>query len=54
MAGRVRAVPVAYLRNGRYPALATVVRDGPHLTANQTVQTVLDDLLGGIEARSSS
>jgi AcrR family transcriptional regulator len=38
---------------GRYPALATVVRDGPHLTADQTFQTGLDYLLDGIEARIS-
>jgi AcrR family transcriptional regulator len=36
---------------GRYPALATVVRDGPHLTADQTFQTGLDCLLDGIAAR---
>jgi AcrR family transcriptional regulator len=39
---------------GRYPALATVVRDGPHLTADQTFQTGLDYLLDGIEARISN
>jgi AcrR family transcriptional regulator len=38
---------------GRYPALATVVRDGPHLTADETFQTGLDYLLDGIEARIS-
>jgi AcrR family transcriptional regulator len=38
---------------GRYPALATVVRDGPHLTADQTFQAGLDYLLDGIEARIS-
>ena len=38
---------------GRYPALATFVRDGPHLTADQTFQTGLDYLLDGIEARIS-
>jgi AcrR family transcriptional regulator len=38
---------------GRYPALATVVRHGPHLTADQTFQTGLDYLLDGIEARIS-
>lgn len=39
---------------GRYPALATVVRDGPHLNADQTFRTGLDFLLDGIEARISS
>jgi AcrR family transcriptional regulator len=39
---------------GRFPALATVVRDGPHLSADQTFQTGLDFLLDGIEARISS
>jgi AcrR family transcriptional regulator len=39
---------------GRYPALATVVRDGPHLTADETFQTGLDYLLDGIEARISN
>jgi AcrR family transcriptional regulator len=38
---------------GRYPALATVIRDGPHLTADQTFQTGLDYLLDGIAARIS-
>jgi len=38
---------------GRHPALATLVRDGPHLTAEQTFQTGLDYLLDGIEARIS-
>ena len=38
---------------GRYPALATVVRDGAHLDANQTFRTGLDFLLDGIEARIS-
>ena len=38
---------------GRYPALATFVRDGPHLTADQNFQTGLDYLLDGIEARIS-
>ena len=38
---------------GRYPALATIVRDGPHLTADETFQTGLDYLLDGIEARIS-
>ena len=36
---------------GRYPALATVVRDGPHLSADETFQTGLEFLLDGIEAR---
>lgn len=35
---------------GRFPALATVVRDGAHLDADQTFQTGLDFLLDGIEA----
>jgi AcrR family transcriptional regulator len=39
---------------GRFPALATVVRDGPHLSADQTFRTGLDFLLDGIEARISS
>ncbi|MEV0530966.1 TetR/AcrR family transcriptional regulator [Kitasatospora sp. NPDC050463] len=39
---------------GRFPALATVVRDGPHLDADQTFRTGLDFLLDGIEARFSS
>jgi len=38
---------------GRFPALATVVRDGAHLDANQTFRTGLDFLLDGIEARIS-
>jgi AcrR family transcriptional regulator len=38
---------------GRYPALATVVRDGSHLTADQTFQAGLDYLLDGIEAHTS-
>jgi AcrR family transcriptional regulator len=44
-----------YLRRtfatGRFPALATFVRDGPHLDADQTFRTGLDFLLDGIEAR---
>ena len=36
---------------GRFPALATVVHDGPHLDADQTFWTGLDFLLDGIEAR---
>lgn len=35
---------------GRFPALATVVRDGAHLDADQTFQAGLDFLLDGIEA----
>jgi AcrR family transcriptional regulator len=38
---------------GRFPALARVVHDGPHLTADQTFQTGLDYLLDGIGARIS-
>ena len=36
---------------GRFPALARVVRDGPHLDPDQTFRTGLDYLLDGIEAR---
>ncbi|GAA2807566.1 TetR/AcrR family transcriptional regulator C-terminal domain-containing protein [Kitasatospora sp. CM 4170] len=36
---------------GRFPALARVVRDGPHLDADQTFRAGLDLLLDGIEAR---
>ncbi|MBP0449048.1 TetR/AcrR family transcriptional regulator [Kitasatospora sp. RG8] len=39
---------------GRFPALATVVRDGPHLDADRTFRTGLDFLLDGIEARISN
>jgi AcrR family transcriptional regulator len=39
---------------GRFPALATVVRDGAHLDADQTFRAGLDFLLDGIEARISS
>ncbi|MGW1678815.1 TetR/AcrR family transcriptional regulator [Saccharopolyspora sp. NPDC002376] len=39
---------------GRFPALATVVHDGPHLDADQTFRSGLDFLLDGIEARISS
>ncbi|GAA1405581.1 TetR/AcrR family transcriptional regulator C-terminal domain-containing protein [Kitasatospora putterlickiae] len=46
-----------YLRRafatGRYPALATVVHDGPHLDADETFRTGLGYLLDGIEARVS-
>ncbi|MBP2328016.1 AcrR family transcriptional regulator [Kibdelosporangium banguiense] len=38
---------------GRFPALARVVRDGPHLDAGQTFSIGLDFLLDGIEARIS-
>lgn len=38
---------------GRFPALATVVRDGAHLDANQTFQTGIDFLLDGIQAHIS-
>lgn len=39
---------------GRFPALASVVRDGAHLDADQTFRAGLDFLLDGIEARISS
>jgi AcrR family transcriptional regulator len=39
---------------GRFPALASVVRNGAHLDADQTFRTGLDFLLDGIEARISS
>ncbi|NUP49504.1 MAG: TetR family transcriptional regulator [Catenulispora sp.] len=38
---------------GRFPALATVVRDGPHLSADENFRTGLEFLLDGIEARIS-
>lgn len=38
---------------GRFPALATVIRDGAHLDANQTFRTGLEFLLDGIQARIS-
>ncbi|MEV5016327.1 TetR/AcrR family transcriptional regulator [Streptomyces sp. NPDC053780] len=38
---------------GRFPALATVVRDAAHLDADETFQIGLDFLLAGIEARIS-
>ncbi|NKQ54745.1 TetR family transcriptional regulator [Amycolatopsis sp. K13G38] len=38
---------------GRFPALATVVRDAAHLDADETFRTGLDCLLDGIEARIS-
>ncbi|WP_409491363.1 TetR/AcrR family transcriptional regulator [Amycolatopsis sp. cmx-11-12] len=39
--------------DGRYPALATVVRDAAHLDADQTFRIGLEYLLDGIEARIS-
>jgi AcrR family transcriptional regulator len=39
---------------GRFPALATVVRDGPHLSPDETFRIGLEFLLDGIEARISS
>ncbi|MGW5219117.1 TetR/AcrR family transcriptional regulator [Nocardia sp. NPDC004085] len=39
---------------GRYPALATVIRDAAHLDADQTFHTGLEFLLDGIEARIPS
>lgn len=38
---------------GRFPALATVVRDAAHHDADHTFRTGLDFLLDGIEARIS-
>jgi AcrR family transcriptional regulator len=38
---------------GRFPALETMVRDGPHLDADQTFRIGLDFLLDGIAARVS-
>lgn len=38
---------------GRFPALATVVRDAAHLDADQTFRLGLEFLLDGIEARLS-
>ncbi|MEV4425641.1 TetR/AcrR family transcriptional regulator [Streptomyces sp. R-07] len=38
---------------GRFPALATVVRDAAHLDADDTFRVGLDFLLDGIEARIS-
>ncbi|TNC23393.1 TetR/AcrR family transcriptional regulator [Amycolatopsis alkalitolerans] len=38
---------------GRFPALATVVRDAAHLDADQTFRIGLDFLLDGIDARIS-
>ncbi|MEV6839716.1 TetR/AcrR family transcriptional regulator C-terminal domain-containing protein [Streptomyces sp. NPDC051133] len=39
---------------GRFPALASVVRDGPHVDADQTFRSGLDFLLDGIAARISN
>ncbi|RSD11536.1 TetR/AcrR family transcriptional regulator [Amycolatopsis eburnea] len=41
------------LATGRYPALATVIRDAAHLDADETFRRGLDFLLDGIEARLS-
>ncbi|CAM5731382.1 TetR/AcrR family transcriptional regulator OS=Streptomyces alboniger OX=132473 GN=CP975_15460 PE=4 SV=1 [Streptomyces alboniger] len=41
------------LATGRFPALATVVRDAAHLDADRTFRIGLDFLLDGIEARIS-
>ncbi|MGH4031044.1 TetR/AcrR family transcriptional regulator [Actinomycetota bacterium Odt1-20B] len=41
------------LATGRFPALATVVHDGPHLDADETFWSGLDLLLDGVEARIS-
>ncbi|MCE6997279.1 TetR/AcrR family transcriptional regulator [Saccharothrix sp. S26] len=38
---------------GRFPALARMVHDGPHLDADETFRTGLDFVLDGIEARLS-
>ncbi|MET8798750.1 TetR/AcrR family transcriptional regulator C-terminal domain-containing protein [Nocardia sp. NPDC004568] len=38
---------------GRYPALATVIRDAAHLDADRTFRIGLEFLLDGIEARIS-
>ena len=38
---------------GRFPALATMVRDGPHLDADQTFRIGLDFVLDGIAAHIS-
>ena len=38
---------------GRFPALARVVRDGPHLSADENFRIGLDFMLDGIEARIS-
>ncbi|MFG3621205.1 TetR/AcrR family transcriptional regulator [Nocardia sp. NPDC047654] len=39
---------------GRFPALATVIRDGAHLDADQTFRIGLEFVLDGIQARISS
>ena len=39
--------------SGRFPALATVIRDGPHLSADEHFRIGLEFLLDGIEARIS-
>ncbi|GAA0225342.1 TetR/AcrR family transcriptional regulator C-terminal domain-containing protein [Saccharothrix mutabilis subsp. mutabilis] len=39
------------LATGRFPALARVVHDGPHLDADETFRAGLDFLLDGIAAR---
>jgi len=39
---------------GRFPALATVVREGPHLSADENFRIGLEFLLDGIEASVSS
>ncbi|WP_328389474.1 TetR/AcrR family transcriptional regulator [Nocardia sp. NBC_00416] len=41
------------LATGRFPALATVIRDAAHWDADRTFRTGLDFLLDGIEARIS-
>ncbi|WP_027346771.1 TetR/AcrR family transcriptional regulator [Hamadaea tsunoensis] len=38
---------------GRFPALSRVVRDGPHLSADETFRIGLEFLLDGIQARIS-
>jgi AcrR family transcriptional regulator len=54
----IRQFQVAYgpylertFATGRFPALATAVRDGPHLSADETFRIGLEFLLDGIEAR---
>jgi AcrR family transcriptional regulator len=56
----IRQFQVAYgpylertFATGRYPALATVVRDGPHPSADEAFRTGLEFLLDGIAARIS-
>lgn len=41
------------LATGRFPALATVIRDAAHLDADETFRTGLDFVLDGIAARLS-